>query len=238
MSKSTSEQKAFVAGATGYVGRQVVRRLCEEGIATLAHIRAGSPRLEEWSERFSEWGATPIEAPWNPAALAQVLSKQKPTLVFALIGTTRERAKKEGVHGNIYQAIDYGLTKMLLEACLALDPQPRFIYLSSVGASAKSYSGYLRVRGQIEDELRESPLSWISAQPAVITGHDRDEDRPSERWSAAIGDRMLGVASLLGAKGLRDRYESTSATRLAEALVSLARSEEAGVKSGADLRPQ
>jgi uncharacterized protein YbjT (DUF2867 family) len=166
-----------------------------------------------------------------------VLSKHKPTLVFSLIGTTRARAKQEQIHGDIYQAIDYGLTRMLLDACLALEPQPRFVYLSSVGASAKSYSPYLRARGQIEDELRASPLSWISAQPAVITGHDRDEDRPSERWSAAIGDRFLKVAALAGARRLRDRYESTSATRLAEALVNLALSGESGVQSGAALRP-
>lgn len=233
----SSEAKAFVAGATGYVGRQVVRRLCEEGIATLAHVRPGSPRLQEWQQRFADCGASTITTPWNSEALTGALAEHSPTLVFALIGTTKARAKDEGIPGDIFQAIDYGLTRMLLNGCLAQDSPPRFVYLSSIGSSSTSRSAYLRARGKIEDELRASQLSWISAQPAMITGHDRDVDRPAERWGAAIGDGVLGAASRLGASGWRERYQSTSATRLAEALVGLALSEESGLKSGAALRP-
>lgn len=237
MTATTGTDKALVMGATGYVGRQVVRRLCEEGVPTLAHVRPGSPQIEAWQEQFSEFGATVISAPWNPSAIEAALAEHAPTHVFALIGTTKARAKSDQISGDIYRAIDYGLTKMLLEACKCQDPKPRFVYLSSVGASATSRSAYLRVRGEIEAELEESGLSWLSARPAAITGHDRDVDRPAERWGAAIGDAVLSVASLLGAKKLRAEYESTSATRLAEALVSLGMSKETGVQSGGALRP-
>ena len=33
---------AFVAGATGYTGREVVRLLAERGVRTLAHVRPDS----------------------------------------------------------------------------------------------------------------------------------------------------------------------------------------------------
>lgn len=223
-------------GATGYVGRHVVRRLCEAGVPTIAHVRPGSSEIDEWRRRFAEWGAAVATTPWNPDALAGDLRQLAPTHVFSLIGTTRARAKSDQIPGDIYRAIDYGLTKMLLDACRLLDPQPRFIYLSSVGASATSRSAYLRVRGEIEAELASGDMPWIGAQPAVITGHDRDDDRPAERWSAAIGDGVLSVASLLGARGLRARYESTSATLLSEALVRLGLSDEVGVQSGNALR--
>lgn len=229
-------RKALVIGATGYVGRQVVRGLCEKGIATLAHVRPGSTQIDAWHERFSEQGAVVLSTPWNAQAMAGALAKHAPTHVFALIGTTKARATRDQIPGDIYQAIDYGLTKMLLDGCLAAEPMPRFIYLSSVGASASSRSAYLRARGQLEDDLAGSGLSWLSARPAAITGHDRDVDRPAERWGAAIGDTVLSIASLFGAKKLKEEYESTSSTRLAEALVTLGLSDESGVQSGAALR--
>lgn len=223
-------------GATGYVGRQVVRRLCEAGVPTLAHLRPGSAASDEWQARFSEYGATVITAPWNPGALVEILEEHAPSHVFSLIGTTKARARRDQIPGDIYRAIDYGLTRMLLDACRTRSPMPRFVYLSSVGASATSRSAYLRVRGEIEAELAASGMSWMSAQPAVVTGHDRDVDRPAERWSAAIGDTVLSVVAVLGAKKLRARYESTSATRLSEALVRLGLSEATGVQSGRALR--
>ncbi len=223
-------------GATGYVGRQVVRRLREEGVSTLAHVRPGSNQIDAWQESFSEMGAVVMSTPWNATALAAALAEYAPTHVFALIGTTKARAKGDQIPGDIYQAVDYGLSKMLLDACMAQGTRPRFIYLSSVGASANSRSSYLRARGQLEDDLAASELSWLSARPAAITGHDRDVDRPMERWGAAIGDTVLSIASLLGAKKLKEEYESTSSTRLAEALVTLGLSDASGVQSGGALR--
>ena len=228
--------KALVFGATGYVGRQVVRRLCEKQVETIAHLRPDSGRMASRQEHFTEYGATPITVPWNATAIGETLATQRPTHVFSLIGTTRAQAKSDAIPGDIYQAVDYRLTKLALDACTALETPPRFIYLSSVGASSKSRSAYLRARGQIEEQLQAGNLSWLSAQPSIITGHDRDVDRPAERWGAAIGDRLLRVASLFGARGLKERYVSTSATRLAEALVTLGLSGQEGVRGGASLR--
>ena len=48
--------------------------------------------------------------------------------------------------------------------------------------------------------------------------------------------KLMSIASLLGAKKLKEQYESTSSTRLAKALVTLGLSDESGVQSGAALR--
>ena len=44
----TTASPAFVAGATGFTGREVVRLLVERGVPAVAHVRPDSPRLEEW----------------------------------------------------------------------------------------------------------------------------------------------------------------------------------------------
>lgn len=236
MSEDRRGQTAFVVGATGYVGRQVVRMLCEQGVRTIAHIRPTSSQLGEWQQRFVEHGAEIEIAPWNEDAIRAALARHAPTLVFALLGTTRTQARAEGLQGNIYEAVDYRLSKMLLDASVLLPSKPRFIYLSAIGASEEARSAYMRVRGRIERELGASGLSYLSAQPALIVGHDRDQDRRMERWGAAIGDGALSLAARLGGRRLQERYQSTSATQLAEALVRLSLSEAEGVVQGAELR--
>ena len=49
---------AFVLGATGFVGREVVRQLCVRGDARpCAHVRPDSSKLDDWRAKLGELGA-------------------------------------------------------------------------------------------------------------------------------------------------------------------------------------
>ena len=48
---------AFVLGATGFVGREVVRQLCVRGAKAIAHVRPDSKKLDDWRKTFGEMGA-------------------------------------------------------------------------------------------------------------------------------------------------------------------------------------
>jgi nucleoside-diphosphate-sugar epimerase len=213
---------AFVAGATGFVGRAVVPALVARGATTIAHVRPDSARIEEWKQRFAAMGATTDASPWDAPALAAAMRDAAVTHVFCLIGTTRGRAKSDGVEGNIYEAIDFGLTKLLLDASIASGRKPHFTYLSSVGASTKASSAYLKARGRAEDAVRASGLRALIARPSIISGEGRDESRPAERAAGVMADGVLSVAGLLGARALRARYRSTTPEVLGSALVRLA----------------
>ena len=65
-------QRAFVAGATGYTGRAVVRELTDRGLECIAHVRPDSPRLEEWRRVFTAMGATFDCTPWGDAEFEAV----------------------------------------------------------------------------------------------------------------------------------------------------------------------
>lgn len=212
---------AFVAGATGYTGRAVVAELRGRGLRAVAHVRPDSPQLATWRERFEALGAEVDATPWDEAALAERLRALAPTSVFALLGTTARRARREGL-GDPYERIDYGLSALLLRATLASGARPRFVYLSSMGVQPSSKTPYLRARAKLEAELRASGLPFTIARPSFITGPDRDQTRPGERVGAAVGDALLGLAGALGARGLRARYRSTDAATLARGLVALA----------------
>jgi nucleoside-diphosphate-sugar epimerase len=214
--------RAFIAGATGYTGRELVRVLRERGATVTAHVRPDSPRLGEWQARLGALGAQADATPWQPDALRATLARVQPTHVFALLGTTRRRARGEGLSAAAgYERIDYGLTALLLRATTEAAPQARFIYLSAIGASARG-NAYLRARARLEHELRGSGLSWISARPALITGSDREEHRAGERAAAAVLDGVLQVLRRLGLRGTAERWRSITAADLAAALAQLA----------------
>jgi uncharacterized protein YbjT (DUF2867 family) len=227
---------AFVLGATGFVGREVVRQLCVRGAKTHAHVRPDSRQLADWQQRFGELGAEVDTTAWDAAAMAARLRELAPAQVYVLIGTTRNKAKADAVQGNIYEAVDLGLTKIAVDAARASEVKPRIVYLSSVGADPAARSAYLKARGQAEEVVRTSGLPWVIARPSIITG-EREDGRLGERTAAVVGDGVLAVAGVLGARKLRARYKSTTPDVLASALIRIGEAPEHDiVVDGAALR--
>jgi NADH dehydrogenase len=227
---------AFVLGATGFVGREVVRQLCVRGTKTFAHVRPDSPKLDEWRAKLGELGAEVDATAWDAAALAARWRELSPAQIYILIGTTRAKAKADQVQGDIYEAVDLGLTRIAVEAARASEVQPRIVYLSSVGADPGARSAYMRARGKAEELVRTSGLPWAIARPSLITG-ERDEGRIGERTASIVGDGVLAVVGVLGGKQLRDRYRSTTPDVLASALIRIGEAPEHDrIVDGAELR--
>lgn len=230
---------AFVLGATGFVGREVVRQLCVRGARVHAHVRPDSSKLAEWQTTFGEQGATVDATPWNVDALAarfRELFTTGASQIYICIGTTRSKAKADAVDGNIYEKVDLGLTQIAVDAARTSGTRPRLVYLSSVGAKATAGSAYLAARGKAEDAVMASGLPWVIARPSIITG-ERDESRVGERTAAIVGDGLLAVAGVFGGKALRDKFRSTTGDILASALIRLGEAPDADkIVDGADLR--
>ena len=218
-----------------------MRMLLARGIRTMAHVRPDSPRLDDWRSRFSALGADVDATPWTCEAMRDRMRASRPGLVFALLGTTRARAKAgagSSERPETYDAIDYGLTSLLLRAVIDAGHRPRFVYLSSIGVSERSRNAYIRARWRVESELRASGVPFTIARPSFITGEDRDEDRPAERLLARVANSALTVADVIGASRVRDRYRSMTGDELATALVAAALDPDAenAVLDAADLR--
>ena len=223
MSK-VSTSRVFVAGATGYTGREVARLLGEQGIETHMHVRPDSSDLQRWTQYAAAHGLTLDTTPWRSKAFESHFAQLKPTHIFALLGTTKARARRVGRAGgdaslNTYETVDYGLTMELFEAGLKMSTPPRFIYLSSAGSGKNAKGDYLKVRHRVESSLETSYESYVTIRPSFITGAGRDESRPMERVGAALSDGLLGTVGLLGGRRLRNRYRSISNVQLARAVV-------------------
>lgn len=233
-------ETAFVAGATGYTGSEVVRLLRSRGVRTVAHVRPDSPRRAEWVARFERLGVEVDGTPWDAAAFTGRLRALAPSIVFALLGTTRARGRRARRLGRLetYETVDYGLTRLLLGAAVASGARPRVVYLSAAGVREGSANPYLAVRARLERELSESGLPFTIARPSFVSGPDREERRPLERAAAVSADAVLAVAARLGARALAARWGSMTGAELAAALVRLALDPAAAglVVDGAGLR--
>ena len=189
----TTKHTAFIAGATGYTGKALVRELLSRGVDVHAHIRPGSSSLPDAKHAFEEQGAHVDLTPWEADEMAATLGELQPTHVFFVIGTTKKRMKQEPGDSS-YEAVDYGLAKLLLDACSACESEPVFVYLSAQGVSEGASTAYYRARWRAEEAVRDSGLSYVIARPGFISGSDRDESRPMERLGSVcrLGDCVGG----------------------------------------------
>ena len=199
-----------------------MRHLRTKGIETTAHVRPDSSRLAHWRQHFEDLGAQVDTTPWEAEALRQRLGELQPTLVYALLGTTQKRMRalrKQGVDAS-YDSIDYSLTEMVYSAAVAGGSNPRFVYLSSMGADGNPSGAYMKARAKAEALLTTGPLPYTVARPSFIIG-DRDEARWGEHIGASMIDAALVTIGLFGASTTRDKYRSQSNTALATSLVSI-----------------
>jgi uncharacterized protein YbjT (DUF2867 family) len=207
-----------------------VRTCVERGVETVAHVRPDSPRLDDWRRHFAAMDAEVDATPWDPAAMREMLLRRRPTHLFILVGTTRARgrqAARAGGPAETYDTVDYALPHLLIGAAreaAALDARarPLLVYLSAVGAREDTRNAYLRVRGTLERELRDSGLPWLAVRPSFITGTDRGERRPLERLTATAVDLLLLPPAILGARRLHGRYASLTGEELARGLAHVA----------------
>jgi len=211
---SERSYRAFVLGATGYVGRALVPELRRLGHSTVAHMRAESPRAGLAPE-FRAVGAEVDMTALEPDALRSRLSTLAPTHIFLCHGTTSRRAKSEGL-ADPYEAIDVGLTRLVVDAARALPEPPRIVLLSSMGAGGRG--AYLAARGRAEALVRASGLPFTLCRAPLLSGPDRDESRPLERAAAAFLRPATAIAAKLGLARVASRYSPMDAREAADGL--------------------
>ncbi len=100
----------------------------------------------------------------------------------------------------------------------------QLLLVSSVGASEDSLFFYSRVKGELENAVKELPFWAVHIfQPSVLLG-----ERNENRWGEALAARLgRGFDYLTG--GLLTKYRPVEADVVAKAMVSAAQNFEGGV---------
>lgn len=195
---------SFVLGASGTTGQALVEELRigaeAQGGRVIAHLREGSPRTPDLIQQFEGRGAEVLISPFETDALKTALQDLGPSHLFIMHGTTRRRARAEGIQGDPYKLVDLALTRVALAACEGLTNLPRVLYLSAQGTRPRARSPYFRARFEAEECVRASGLPYTIARAPLIHSTNRSDPRPAESLGGSALGLLAGTLRTVGCK--------------------------------------
>jgi uncharacterized protein YbjT (DUF2867 family) len=197
---------ALIAGASGLVGGECLRRLLASAAYSTVTIvtrrslgdAARHPKVREIVVDF--------------ARLENIQAELRADHVFCTLGTTIRKAGSQAK----FRQVDYEYPRHLAQLTRANGAR-HFSLVSALGASSNSGVFYSRVKGELEDALRA--MGWPSLcllRPSVIAG-ERQESRPLER----VGEWLLRFGP--------STYRPVAAGSIAAAMIATAQHQAAGV---------
>lgn len=164
--------KLLIVGATGLVGREVLRLALESPLVSLvvAPARRPLPPHSKLIAPLVDFDQLPATEPWWQA-----------DAVICTLGTTIKVAGSQ----EAFRKVDYSYP-MAVARLARQHGTPAFVLNSALGADAGSGVFYNRVKGEVEHGLRSLGFpSLVLARPGLIGGA-REESRPGERILAGI----------------------------------------------------
>lgn len=203
------KKKALLAGATGLVGKHLLKQLIEnpdyEEIIVVSRrpINNKHKKLSVLTCDFDQLEGLNIEAGIDEC--------------FCTLGTTQKKSGKAGL-----KKVDFDYVVKLAGLCKK-NKIDKFLVVSSQGANQKSMFFYMRTKGQMEEAIKASGIKTVYIlRPSLITGK-RDEFRLSESIGAAIY-RLIDWMMV----GPMKKIKAVSAEKIASCMIHMAKITQTG----------
>lgn len=206
---SKKENSAVLFGGTGLIGGCVLEELIKDPqIDKIILVGRREPTIDHFklSHRIIDLN--------DRSQIADCIAQD--SIVFSAIGTTAA-----AVSGDLetYRSIDYDITLNIARSC-RVNKARRFLYVSSSGANAQSKNFYLRLKGEIDDQITALNLtSAVILRPSLLLGK-RKELRLGEK----IGQLIMPLFKAL----LPLRLHPIKAQTVARCMTILAKSKYSG----------
>lgn len=188
-------------GATGLIGSHILALLLEDesfgSVRVLVRrpLPVSHPKLEVIMIDFN-----------NPVAFRTAI--EGCNAVFCAVGTTNAKVKGDK---DAYRKIDYDIPVNAARFSAETGVK-QFLLVSSVGADAGGGNFYLRLKGEVEENVKTLNIPSISIfRPSMLLGK-RNESRPMETVAQAISKPL---AFLFPAK-----YKPIKARDVARAMIA------------------
>lgn len=202
---------AVVVGATGLVGREVVKQLLAderyERVITLARrkLALNDERLEQIIVNFDQ--------------LDEIRAYLAGATVFCLLGTTIKTAGSQAA----FRKVDYEYPLKLAQLAHG-EGAYAFLIVTAMGANARSKLFYSRVKGELEEELVNIPFARLHIlRPSLLLG-ERSEFRFGESFAAVMAPVMR-----LFMVGRLKKFRPIHAKKVAMSMVAMSHEAEEGV---------
>ena len=195
----------IIAGATGLVGEATLKAALESEKISSIYSLSRRP-LEIKHQKLTQW----LDPELTPPVIESISAH--PRIGVITLGTTLKTAgSKEKLH-----AIDVDLVVKVTKDMQTLGVQ-HLIVVSSIGASMKARSHYLKCKGEMEFALQRLEFMKITfMQPGPLAG-PRKEIRKGEKWL----QRLLKVVNPL-MMGDFEKYKLIESNTVANAIIRLA----------------
>lgn len=200
-------KKVLVLGASGLVGSNLTRLLCEDITYDEIHILVRKstnwmhPKLTEHIIEFDQ--------------LALFAHRFKVDNVFCCLGTTIKKAKTK----DAFYQVDHDY--VLETGTLAAKYNAAFLVISSMGANPKSFFFYSRVKGKMEQSLQKLNIPSLHIfRPSLLLG-DRSEFRLGEKLATPLSKWFL--------RGPWKKYKPNRAQSVAKAMISVSKENRSGM---------
>ena len=219
---------ALVLGATGLVGKTLVEQLCKDHRYQTITCLVRKPLSIDFFCASATSSADSADSA-SSADRASRADKLQPIVVdfenlqdyqgyfgcqhiYVCLGTTIKKAGSKGA----FRKVDFEYVHVAAQLARA-QRAVSFVWISSVGANAKSTNFYLRVKGELENAIiGMSGLDNASAvRPSLLLG-ERDNIRPAEKFASVLSPFLSPL--LLG--GL-SKYKPVEAATVAAQMIRL-----------------
>ena len=180
MGDAAGIRNVLVTGATGFVGRHVVRRLLARGLTPVCLVRSKAKLLGDYPELRPD-RLIPVEGDLrDPGALSAAAEPCQAAI--HLVGIIIQRRLK----GQTFAGIHTEGTRRVVDTVIRAGIK-RYIHMSALGTRAGAASAYHRTKWVAEEYVRASGLDWTILRPSLIHGGDGEF---SVRFPAP-GDSLL-----------------------------------------------
>lgn len=192
---------AIVLGATGLVGKKLVDRLVKEQCiekvvaVTRRHVEYTSPKIVNEVINFEN--------------IEEYINVFRGDMIFSCLGTTVKQAGTFQKQRKVDFEYQYKAAKLSSENKVS-----HYILVSSSAANEESKSQYLKMKGELENEVSTLPFKQITIlQPSLLKG-----ERESFRLGETIANWLLPIICKLP---FLKRYRPISGDDVAKKMVSV-----------------
>jgi len=172
------DRAVLVIGATGFVGRRVVRELTAAGLPVRSLVRDPTRAGDLAGERVEVVRGDMLDAHTVSAAAQQVRA------VIVCVHTVSPQPARQA--GQDFIDVEEAGVGNIVAACRA-NAVARVLYVTSIGVAADARSSWTRGRARIENLLFTSGLDVTVLRPGMIRRPRRRRVRPGRTWRAAPG---------------------------------------------------
>jgi len=198
-----------IIGATGLIGSRLLQLLINDNYFETIKVLVRKPLVTD-----------------NPKVIVRVIdfldtdSFRKEisgsNAVFCAVGTTQKKVKGDK---KAYYKVDYDIPVNSAKFCKETDC-PIFLLVSSVGADSKSNNFYLKLKGEVEDTLKEMNIPSVSVfRPSMLLGK-----RVEFRFGEIIAKAVTVPVSFL----FPSKYKPVKAEIVAKSMIASAKKEAPG----------